>query len=90
MTDIKTYWGLTEIELNKFWKLMDKNKDLNNVYLSLEVKIENDDTYDYYKNKVKENYNDFEDDMVYTVNQHLCNFKEQNELNEYNEYYNKI
>jgi len=51
----KTYWGLNEYEINKLWKLTDRYKDANGIYLSLEVSLLPEDTYQYFFDKVKNN-----------------------------------
>lgn len=85
MTD-KTYWRLNEIDINKLYKLTDKYKDINNVYLSLEVSIQPDENYDLFYNRIKLYYNDFDEDKLFTLNELYVKFKEQNEYTEYADY----
>lgn len=90
MTDNKTYWGLNEFEVNKLFKLTDKYKNLNNVFLSLEIKLQPEDTYEYFFNKIIEKYNDFIEDNLFSLNEHMISFKEQNKYNEYYDYLSKL
>ena len=82
----KTYWGLSEIEINKLWRLTDRYKDFPNVFLSLEVFLQPDENYDYFYNRIKINYNDFNEDKLFTLNDLIVKFKEQNKYNEYADY----
>lgn len=82
----KTYWGLSEIEINKLWRLTDRYKDFPNVYLSLEVFLQPDENYDYFYNRIKINYNDFNEDKLFTLNDLIVKFKEQDKYNEYADY----
>ena len=85
MTD-KTYWGLTEEEINKLWRLTDRYKDFPNVFLSLEVFLQPGEDYDYFYNRIKINYNDFNEDKLFTLNDLIVKFKEQDKYNEYADY----
>lgn len=82
----KTYWGLTEEEINKLWRLTDRYKDFPNVYLSLEVFLQPEENYDYFYNRIKINYNDFNEDKLFTLNDLIVKFKEQDKYNEYTDY----
>ena len=82
----KTYWGLTETEINKLWRLTNRYKDFPNVYLSLEVFLQPDENYDYFYNRIKINYNDFNEDKLFTLNDLIIKFKEQDKYTEYNDY----
>lgn len=82
----KTYWGLSEIEINKLWRLTDRYKDFPNVFLSLEVFLQPDENYDYFYNRIKINYNDFNEDKLFTLNDLIVKFKEQDKYNEYADY----
>ena len=82
----KTYWGLTEEEINKLWRLTDRYKDFPNVYLSLEVFLQPEENYDYFYNRIKINYNDFNEDKLFTLNDLIVKFKEQDKYNEYADY----
>lgn len=82
----KTYWGLTEEEINKLWRLTDRYKDFPNVYLSLEVFLQPLENYDYFYNRIKINYNDFNEDKLFTLNDLIVKFKEQDKYNEYADY----
>jgi hypothetical protein len=79
----KTYWGLNEYEINKLWKLTDKYKDANGIYLSLEVKKEPEDTYQYFFDKVKNNYPNFTEDDLFKLEEKMEDFKKQDNYNEY-------
>lgn len=83
----KTYWGLNEVEVNKLWKTTEKYKNANGIYLSLEVKIEPEDTYQYFFDKVKNNYPDFTEDDLFKLEEKMEDFKKQDNYNEYNDYY---
>jgi len=85
MTD-KTYWGLNEIEINKLFRLTDKYKDFPNVFLSLEVFLQPEEDYNYFNDKIKINYPEFNEDILFTLNELIKKFKEQNEYNEYDDY----
>jgi len=87
MTD-KTYWSLTEEEINKLFRLTDKYKNFPNVFLSLEVFLQPEEDYNYFYDKIKINYPDFSENKLFTLNGLIINFKEQNEYNEYNEFLN--
>jgi hypothetical protein len=82
----KTYWGLNEYEINKLWKLTEKYKNANCIYLSLEVLLLPEETYQYYFDKVKNNYPNFTEEDLLTLNDRMLPFKEQNEYNDYNDY----
>lgn len=82
----KTYWGLNETDINKLWRLTDKYKNYPNVFLSLEVFLQPEEDYNYFYDKIKINYPEFNEDKLFTLNGLIINFKEQNEYNEYNEY----
>ncbi|NBX83975.1 MAG: hypothetical protein EBQ95_00010 [Gammaproteobacteria bacterium] len=84
----KTYWGLNEYEINKLWKLTDKYKNANCVYLSLEIKIEPEDNYQYFFDKVKNNYSSFTEEDLLILNDRMEAFKAQTEHNDYNDYLN--
>ena len=85
MTD-KTYWGLNEIEINKLVRLTDKYKDYPNIFLSLEVFLQPEEDYNYFNDKIKINYPEFNEDILFTLNELIKKFKEQNEYNEYDDY----
>jgi hypothetical protein len=87
MTD-KTYWSLTEEEINKLFRLTDKYKDFPNVFLSLEVFLQPGEDYNYFYDKIKINYPDFGEDILFTLNELIIDFKKQNEFNEFNDYKN--
>jgi hypothetical protein len=87
MTD-KTYWSLTEEEINKLFRLTDKYKNFPNVFLSLEVFLQPEEDYNYFYDKIKINYPDFSENKLFSLNGLIINFKEQNEYNEYNEFLN--
>jgi methionyl-tRNA formyltransferase len=82
----KTYWGLNEIEVNKLWKMTDKYKNTNGIYLSLEVKIQAEDNYQLFFNKVKNDYPDFIEEDLFKLEDKMEEFKKQDEYDEYYEY----
>lgn len=84
----KTYWGLSEDEICKLWKLTNRYKDCNNVYLLFEVYPTPEETYQYFYDRIKINYNDFDEDKLFTLNDLLIKFKEQDKYIEYNDYIN--
>lgn len=84
----KTYWGLNETDINKLFRLTDKYKNYPNVFLSLEVFLQPEEDYNYFNDKIKINYPEFNEDILFTLNELIINFKEQNKYNEYNEYLN--
>jgi hypothetical protein len=81
----KTYWGLNETEIGKIWKLIEKNKSLNNIYLLADVKFEPDDTYEFYYNKIISKYPDFIEDDLLNCDVDLAHFI--NEDKTYIDYY---
>jgi hypothetical protein len=85
MTD-KTYWSLTEEEINKLFRLTDKYKNFPNVFLSLEVFLQPEEDYNYFYDKIKINYPDFSENKLFTLNELIKKFKEQHLYNEYDGY----
>jgi hypothetical protein len=82
----KTYWGLNELELNKMWKLTDKYKNAFNIFLSIDkLNLQEQDTYDYYYEKIINKYPDFTIDMLYAVDDDMEDFKDKDKT--YNDYY---
>ena len=58
------------------------------MFLSLEVFLQPEEDYNYFNDKIKINYPDFNEDKLFSLNGLIINFKEQNEYNEYNEFLN--
>ena len=83
MTD-KTYWGLSEIELNQFWKSLPNHKDKKNIFLSLEEHYK--EPYEYYLDKVKIIEPDFTEEMLINISEDMIEFRNKSEFTEYAEY----
>lgn len=83
----KTYWGLTEIEVNEMYKAHEEFKDRNGIYLFIEVKPTK--TYEEYEEIVKLKYPDFDYKKLKSIEDLYLTFIEQKEILEYDEFLKK-
>lgn len=84
---VKKYWGLDEIELNRFWKSIEKHKNNNNIVLSLEEPYT--EPYEYYLEKVKLIEPNFTEEMLINIASDMIYFRDEiKDYDEYNDYKN--
>jgi hypothetical protein len=80
----KTYWGLSEIDINRFWKSLPDYKDKLNVYLTL--KEEYTEPYEYYLEKVLLIDPDFTEQTLIDIHIDMIDFKDNSDFTDYNDY----
>jgi len=79
----KLYWGLDEVELNRFWKSIEKHKNNNSIFLSLEEPFT--EPYEYYLEKVKLIEPNFTEEMLINVCDDMIYFRDEDKT--YTDYY---
>jgi hypothetical protein len=84
----KTYFSLSEIDINKFFKASYKYRNNQNIFLSLNVEIDNDNInkiYNDYIEKIKQIKENFNESDLLILADDMIDFNK-SDYNEYNDY----
>jgi len=81
---IKTYWGLSEVEINQFWKSLEEHKNKKYFYLSLKEDFK--EPYEYYEEKVKLVEPNFTKQMLIDISEDMIDFRDNSIFDDYKEY----